>query len=70
MTEQEITTHNAWKIIWLEQEKEELRREYFDKIAAINLEIFQLQARTSNAEIISQLKNGVSNATTLNTNTQ
>ncbi len=40
--------YDSWRILQLEQEKEELRREYIDRIAAINLEIFQLQNRISN----------------------
>lgn len=49
MTQQEQSLHDSWKILWLEQEKEKLRQEYLERIAAINLEIFQLQNRVSNA---------------------
>lgn len=48
MVQQEQMLYDSWKILQLEQEKEELRREYIDRIAAINLEIFQLQNRISN----------------------
>ena len=51
MTEQESILQYSWKIIWLEQEKENLYREYVDKIAAINLEIGQLQSKVSNMTI-------------------
>ena len=52
MTEQENILHSTWRIIWLEQEKENLYREYIDKIAAINLEIEQLRSKTSNATLV------------------
>lgn len=50
MTQQEQAFHDfcKMKILWLEQEKEELRQEYLERIAAINLEILQLQNRNSN----------------------
>ena len=56
MTQQEQSLHDSWEIIWLEQKKEKLRREYLDRIAAINLEIFQLKNRVR-----------VSNTTTVRT---
>lgn len=49
MTEQENILHSSWRIIWLEQEKEQLYQEYIDKIAAINREIEQLRSKASNA---------------------
>lgn len=52
MTQQEHAMHDSWKILWLEQKKEELRLEYLERIAAINLEIFQLQNRISNATTV------------------
>ena len=48
MKEQEKILYNSWKIIWLEQEKENLYREYIDKVATIDREIIQLRSGTSN----------------------
>ena len=52
MTEQESILYCSWQIIWLEQQKEKLRQEYIDKVAAINLEIEALEKRTSNATVM------------------
>ena len=61
MTEQENILHNSWRIIWLEHEKEKLYQEYIDKIIAINLEIEQLRRKTSNATLVTDYQQTLTN---------